>query len=956
MCDQREQQVERFRADADLGTAPCQLAPLGVGREVVEARDHRLGITAAVIVSLCAIAGDILGQGFQTGRLNGNVVDASGTPLSAISVRVTHMEKGFSRASATSANGEVTFAALPVGRYTVTAETGAREAAMSDVAVEADRTTFITLPVLAAVTEEITVGAGERPLVDPTNVAAQMRITVSEIVPVPVEGRSFITIVTFAPGVTGLNVHGALTSESSFRVDGIEIGDPVTGLPSSNLNFEAIEDVAVYTAGLPAEYGWAAGGVVNVITRSGSNDFHGSVQALTTNDAWNAQNRSQHGVTGASLARKRFDQVNPVWVATLGGPIRRDRAWFFASLETSTLTSDRRQTAAVSEEFQERRKTTLGLVRLTSVIAPKHTVWLRYATDPISGLIVDTFGTAGPTELEALTRSERDARQITAQYTGLVGNNAIIEAMAARAESETRLRPFETSTLTGGAPHLSLADGRFYNGGGSVGTINRPRTQAAAAVSLLENGRHGFHDIKAGGEWQRVESMTDLAFPGDQLYVDRAFDAVARTFLPAQRRDYVTGASSSSGNLFALYVRDRFNPSSRLALDAGARLEMQRSSNDAGESTVDARRISPRLSMSYSFRADGKALAAITAGRYAEPLLQNFSDAFARLPPREIYDLYLWNGTSYVFSRRQAAAGASFKPNADVRLPYIDELTLGFQHQFGAGVAYGARVVAREWGDLVDDIHRFNSDGTITRTVVNHPDAKRAYRGFELTFEKRWSRRWHALANYTWGRTSGNHFSRGFTSLGDHEDAMCRSTIDRSIGAGGVVPCADVNSPERLSGHPDYDRTQNLKLGASHQRDIGRATLSVGGVAYALGGMHFSKTRTLNVLTPGTAGDAGPTHTWYYEGAGSDRGRTLAQLDLSSEVAAPVAGVTVAIRGEVFNVTDRQAAIVANNVAWCGDPNGSAACLSARDTFGASTTRTAFQSPRSFRLTALVRF
>ena len=179
---------------------------------------------------------------------------------------------------------------------------------------------------MSTIAETVTVSA-ELPVVDKTQTATQTNVD-SKFTQKLAVGRSYQSLLQLAPGVTGganPNVHGATNSSNVFLFDGVDTTDTTTGTFGQNFNYEAIQEVNVSTGSFSAEYGRASGGVISVVTKSGGNEFHGSLKALATNDQWNGQNYQTNQVTGASLARTKLDDV--VWRenATLGGP-------FFLSL------------------------------------------------------------------------------------------------------------------------------------------------------------------------------------------------------------------------------------------------------------------------------------------------------------------------------------------------------------------------------------------------------------------------------------------------------------------------------------------------------------------------------------------------------------------------------------------------------------------------------------------------
>ena len=119
-----------------------------------------------------------------------------------------------------------------------------------------------------------------------------------------------------------------------FLFDGVDTTDVTTGGFTQNFNFDAIQEVAISTTGISAEYGRAQGAVVNVVTKSGTNRFAGSAKVFWTNDNWNAQNKGNNAINGAPFARVKNDTTVPDYNYTLGGPIWQDHVWFFGSYET----------------------------------------------------------------------------------------------------------------------------------------------------------------------------------------------------------------------------------------------------------------------------------------------------------------------------------------------------------------------------------------------------------------------------------------------------------------------------------------------------------------------------------------------------------------------------------------------------------------------------------------------
>jgi hypothetical protein len=921
---------------------------------------------AAVFLAVAAI--QALAQPSQTGTIAGEIHDASGAVLPGVTVTITSQERGFVRSAVSDENGRYVFAAVAIGNYTLDATlSGFAPMRLTDNLVETEKTT--TVPVVlrvGTVTDTVTV-TGETPIVDLTNVTANMRVRREEFEKLPV-GRSYQSLVMATPGVVGgnqvtgsanPNVMGAPQGGNLFVMDSIDTTDPTTGTFGANLNFEAIQEVSVSTAAVSVEYGRAQGAIVNVITKSGTNRFEGSAKYIAINDKWDEQNSTESETTGQSLERVKFDKVNPVYTFTGGGPIWRDRAWFFGAYEYSTNTTPQRQTVGpIPEDYQQSTENNFVNVRGTVQLAQGHQAWVKYFRSPTDGFIIDYWGATTPAaELEALTAQNQSSDSWAAQWNGVFAGNLAVEAAFGTYSSIIDVTTFQGGRIGSDAPVLAQADNRYYNGATFDGFVDRPRQQANVAASYFFNlGSHS-HNVKAGFDFQTVESSSLFNYPTSQYYVAESFNQAAGTFVPLFRRDYQSGASTSKGKNYAFYVRDKFDVTTRLFIEAGVRLEHQTGSSDLGADTVNTTKLAPRVAASVDLSGDGKTLLTGSYGRFYTGVIQSFSDGFAGVPQQANYDNYAWNGSSYVFSNSIRIGGSTFVPNPDLDPSFLDEFTVGFQRQIGRYFAAGARYIDRSWGDLIDDIRTFNTDQSVNRVVLNYDAAERSYRGMQVTFEKRLSSNWNAQASYTYSRTEGNHFEPTFTTLGDYIDAQCRTTLDPTIGVAGVIGCDEVQNGANKYGRPIYDRPHNFKFYAGYNRPIGPFTLSLGALGESIGKRRYEKARPMNVLFPGTTTNAGPTATYFYDERGEDpvTGQQWF-VDTSFELIwRAIATTQIGLKGEVFNLTNNEEKIQNNNTAWCGT-TANAGCQTAVDNFGKASARGSFQTPRQYRISAIFRF
>ena len=928
---------------------------------------------SAILLALLFVPAIAFGQATQVGQLGGEVKDATGGVLPGATVTLTSVERGFTRTAVTDGQGKFLFTVVPIGRYTVNVKLQSFQAiTLTDSLVEAERTTNLAISMTAGISVETTV-TGSTPIVDTKNQTLETRVRAEEFQKLAV-GRSYQALMGAAPGVVGTgnaNVHGALSSNNIFMFDGVNTTDPTTGTFGTNLNFEAIQEVVLRTAAVGVEYGRGTGAIVDVITKSGTNRFEGSFKYLVTNDNWNEQNRTKNEVTSESLARTKIDVVNPTYSATLGGPILKNRLFFFFNYEHAKTTGAQRQTNAdtargfANENFTQTTKAPWPTFRVTAQLAPSHNVWVKYAKEKTEGFIVDYWGNAA--ELNALTQQNQGGDNVAAQYSGVLGTKWTASLMVARSTSFIDVIPYSTAgAIEDGATFYDLNDQRFYNGATFDGRVDRPRNQVSGAMEYFATLGGNTHQIKFGADWQGMKSENSFRYPANKIFYVLGFNPATRAYCPGvtmapncitrfAMEDYNAqpgddAPSASKGNQTAFYVRDRFQLGPRASVEAGVRIEKQTGKSDVGVATIDTTDISPRISGSYSVTSDNKTILIGSVGRFYDGILQGFSDAFANVPQQGNYSSYNWNGSAYVFDFRFDAASNEFAPDVDVKPRHMDEVTVGMQRQLSNVLGVSARYIWRSWGNFVDDIQAFNADGTSSRVVTNLDTAERTYKGLELTLDKRFSNNWAAQGSYTWSETKGNHFGDDFTVLGDYVDATCRTTVDSVLG---TFPCSQLQA--NLFGRPANDRPHMLKFGGSYRKPLGPIDLTAGFSGLATSKRPFSKTRTVSVLVPGTTAQA-TTQVYNYEGLGSERiDGMLFQGDLAIEgVYRAVKRSELGVKFEAFNLFNNQEKIAVSNTNWCEATTGS--CATARTNFGTATARAAFNPPRTYRVSFLIRF
>lgn len=279
----------------------------------------------------------------QRGTIEGVVRDASGLVLPGATVEAKNDMTTVVISSTTDGQGVFRFPSVAPGTYTLTVNlSGFQSRTASEVRVGLGQIKKVDFSMpLAGVTESVQVTA-ETPLVDVRSTARQANIRAEQVELLP-KGRDFTSLVTQAPGANqesklgGLSIDGASAGENRYIIDGIETTNLRNGTSGANLIADFVEEVQVKSSGYTAEYGGATGGVVNAVTKSGTNDFHGSVLFNYQSSALAGARRPslRQNLTNSDIAeyisypKDDEQRIEPGF--SLGGPIARNRAWFFAA-------------------------------------------------------------------------------------------------------------------------------------------------------------------------------------------------------------------------------------------------------------------------------------------------------------------------------------------------------------------------------------------------------------------------------------------------------------------------------------------------------------------------------------------------------------------------------------------------------------------------------------------------
>lgn len=304
-------------------------------------RVHRIrGFLYAVMAMLFAVACAAPWATAQTtSTVEGTVKDKQGAAIGGAHVRVVSAELAIDRSATTDADGTYRVTALPPGHYEIRVEKdGFQTEVFKDLEVTLNRVlTFEAALQVGAVNQSVEVNSA-LPLVDTTISSSGTTILPQQIEDMPINGRNYLDLLQLVPGVAlnrqndpaGDNstpILGERGGNTLYLIDGMPNRDNFNGGPSAQFNQDSILEFQVVTGGYKAEFGHASGGVVNVVTRGGTNDWHGGVSAFYRSSAFDANDVPNSGSKGAPFLNR--------WDPTLyvGGPIWKDKVFFFGSAE-----------------------------------------------------------------------------------------------------------------------------------------------------------------------------------------------------------------------------------------------------------------------------------------------------------------------------------------------------------------------------------------------------------------------------------------------------------------------------------------------------------------------------------------------------------------------------------------------------------------------------------------------
>jgi hypothetical protein len=573
---------------------------------------------AALAICLCAVPRAASGQ---TGAaIDGVIKDEQGAVLPGATLTIRNVESGVERSAVSESDGRYRLQALPPGTYSLKAELqgfAAQEVVDIVMTIGLELKQDFTMRI-QALAESVTVTA-ESPVVDVTKSEVAGVVTQQQIQTLPVNSRQYLNLALLMPGTSqdgarpyynnvSIAAGGSFYS-NAFLVDGVTNTWAEQGEPRQNFPQSAVREFKVNTTQFKAESGLATGGLVNVVTRSGSNVLHGDLFEYFRDKTLNAKNVFE--TTKPDFRRNQFG-------ASAGGPIQRDKMHYFAAVERTqtdeffTVTTGKPQFySAVEGTFPKPSHTNLYTVRVDRQMSPDDSMFVRYAQEDEKRTCFTCGGTAAANFGFDQTIPRRS---VVFGHTWVQSSTRLNEFRFQYAYSMYQIAPAGTPILTdvGSYPPerigISRIQRRFVfpslSYGGNFDELGpEHRWQFKDEYTMNLGNWHGTHDVKFGGDFSYIPFTDDspgnlngqYTFGSDQPFNpnDPASIANLKNPLVYQQQD-VPSVVSQATRHFAGFVQDDWKPRSNLKLSLGLRYDVQICSFNECDNIKDSLAQKPR--------------------------------------------------------------------------------------------------------------------------------------------------------------------------------------------------------------------------------------------------------------------------------------------------------------------------------------------------------------------------
>jgi Carboxypeptidase regulatory-like domain/TonB-dependent Receptor Plug Domain len=613
---------------------------------------HVSWLTVAVLLAGVLAGGPAFGQ--TTGDIQGTVTDQQGATLPGVTIEARSPNLQGTRTAVTGADGKFRFPAVPPGAYKIRASLSGFTTAEKTAVVSLDATATVNMSLQVSAKEEVVV-TGEAPLVDTTSTTTGTTYTEQVIAKLPAQ-RNYAGILQLNPGVStdrgetqgralALTVYGATSVENQFVIDGVNTTNVIKGFQGKAINNEFIQEVEVKTGGYQAEYGRALGGVINVITKSGGNEYHGD--GFVYFDSINT--RAKQTITGhdSLTGMKTSDYKRTDYGADIGGFFVKDHVWFFLAYDRvdrpgkiSRYSSS--ASVPVSAQFPLDETDNLLSAKLTWNIATGSTFVATGFEDPT---VISGAANSDPNQSRAVTISSLDPRTWNARrdiggtdfglrFNQLFGSMGLVSLQWSRHQDRFELKPsgagagvrVDDFTCAGGTPALPCVPPATANSTtGGFGQVFGPTARNASTRYQYRGDAtfyFGNHEVKFGGDLDRAKTRAVTFYTGGQnvqvknelgtTYYEHIFFAASAADL-TPTVNVVAPRSIDKG----AFIQDSWKATAGLTVNVGLRWDEEDIRDYADRSVIKTTaEWQPRIGVVWDPKRDGSMKIYAFGGRF----------------------------------------------------------------------------------------------------------------------------------------------------------------------------------------------------------------------------------------------------------------------------------------------------------------------------------------------------
>jgi len=753
-------------------------------REKIKEKKMKFKLVAAILLLSFMLSPLAFPQSRDTGAIVGTVLDEEKNPLPGVTVTLHSPNLMGVRTTATASDGSYRFPALPPGAYTLKAElAGFKTVVQENVRLSTTIRLTVDLTMkLAALAEEVTVIA-QSPTVDVKS-SETASVTLSNELLRNIPYSQFTSdIVNLAPGVTPSTqadvAYGAQDGTGiAYSMDGTNVADPEGGTAWVFLDHNIIEEAKVMGIGLPAEYGNFTGVIFNLITKSGGNEFSGHFEFDFQGRKDDKPKGLWQTVNNGAYIEDFPDLTSPLTKlmdvnAHLGGPIVKDKLWFFAGLQ---FYRSWRYPTGFPEAIDYKQPR--SFLKINSQLSSKTSMNGSLEIDTYNGI---NRGGSATTSPEATVNQKSPEVVGNFSLTHILSPKTFIDLKAAYFWGYYYLEP-ETGRDT--YAHFNINDNMLYDNSGYYYLADRSRFQVNASVThYAEDFITGSHDFKFGVEIEHSWSRSQYGFTGPthSYYVDYYYPPYyTGPYLRYQYEGYDFNVRYTRLEGFA---QDSWKITPRLNLNFGVRLSQNWGTIKDVEGVVyNTHRIAPRVGFAFDIFGDKSTILKAHYGQFTEGMFAGYHE---RLTPKWYdYIEYYWDGSGWV---EYARTTQNWKMEEGIKHPYMDQITASIERELFRDTSITLSFIYRNWknqigvydtlaqytplnynvsainksfqiynltsGDNHDFLIENVKQGADRPYVMGKP--YRRYLGLEFLFNKRFSNRWQLIASYVYSRTKG---------------------------------------------------------------------------------------------------------------------------------------------------------------------------------------------------------